>query len=190
MSCAKFGFDRWRRSPSARPNPLVGFRNLHACWHADLQRPRPLNTPLDSSSFFATSKLFPTLFLCSGFNYRPSRAFNPTQNLPGQLLCPVLQLCSNFFGCSFFLQAPACSPLFAACVPLLRNQIVAGASLDARTRSLHSQLSFGSLYSATFGVLRQLLAASEFPHESITRNNNLNNDHTSRGETHGHSHTQ
>ena len=50
---------------------------------------------------------------------------------------------SVFFGCSFFSFQPAGSSLSRRLSSVLRNQFVAGASLDARTHLLRSQLAVG-----------------------------------------------
>ena len=76
-----------------------------------------------------------------------------------------------FSAALFFSFQPACSSLARRLWSVLRNQLVADASLDARTLLLHLESSIRSLLLRTFGMLRLSSNSSKLPYKTFSRNN-------------------
>ena len=167
FTCIDFELDRLRRSSSSPPNPLVGFQHLACMLACTSVTAASIAHVLRPIVVFLHFQLVLQVVLKLWFQSSPFQSSSLHTAILQTTSVPIPVIFRHLLAACSSSSKPACSPLFRLLLTALRNQIVAGASHDARTGSLHSQLAVWSLFVVTFGVVRHLLAASEFPHESI-----------------------
>ena len=168
MFSSKFRLNRLRRSFSSWPNPLIGFQHFACIWACKICSSSATTHSPCFIVEFRHFQLVPHFVpkLCLQRSYFQSFTFHTAY-----LWTTSVSISVVFSAALFFSFQPACSSLARRLWSVLRNQLVAGASLDARTLLLHLESSIRSLLLRTFGMLRLSSNSSKLPYKTFSRNN-------------------